>query len=595
MSKAKALDRLQLLTDQPIGEEQSTRVDGLDFDAYATVLARAAMGTPGPFTIGIFGEWGTGKTSLMRMIKSKLTTDEIVTVWFNAWQFEKEPHPIVPLVGSILQEIERNKAFRERLKDAGRGLMRSLRAIAYGFSASAEVEVPGFAKLEAGFVVKDMIDREVALTPDPLVERSLYYRAFETLASAPLPANARVVVIIDDLDRCFPDKAIRMLESIKLVLSQRGFIFVLGVARSVLEGYLQHRYRREYGLRHFDGSAYLDKIVQLAFPIPPHTGRMEGLVKKLILGVDPSQQNALSTVVPLVADHLGANPRSLVRFVNNLLIDVEISRLMLKEDVSLDFFAVTRCLQLRWRLFYDDVVLDRERAEFAANSTLDVRKTTAADVNSPFAVTAGYLVEDAALARLVQSKPCKAWLMQHETRERAVLFLQATLRNTELARLERDAYVLTLVAAEEPQAANSLMMELRKLERRYGAQHYTYSVPEEVGRMPDGNNDPLAGSVIAEVFERLKGRDSPGAGAIPVVRLLLFVGHSTKGGEVFRDVTRLLPDLRTMLISPPSAQPDTEREAKRVLASLYGSAIDLVSATTAPSLSPPKNPDLLER
>jgi predicted KAP-like P-loop ATPase len=124
---------LRLLTDQPVGEFESSRIDGLGFDAYATVLSRAAMGTPGPFTIGVFGEWGTGKTSLMRMIQAKLTPDNVVTVWFNAWQFEKEEHPIVPLVGSILQEIELNKTFRENLKDSGKSLLRALRASPMGF------------------------------------------------------------------------------------------------------------------------------------------------------------------------------------------------------------------------------------------------------------------------------------------------------------------------------------------------------------------------------------------------------------------------------------------------------------------------------
>ena len=100
---------IKLLTDQAIGEETEGRQDGLNFDAYSTVIANAALGTPGPFTIGVFGEWGTGKTSLMRMIEQKLAGDDVVTVWFNAWQYEKEENPIVPLVGTIIQEIERNQ------------------------------------------------------------------------------------------------------------------------------------------------------------------------------------------------------------------------------------------------------------------------------------------------------------------------------------------------------------------------------------------------------------------------------------------------------------------------------------------------------
>jgi len=105
----------------------------------------------------------------------------VTTVWFNAWRYEQEEHPIVPLVGTIVRELERHKSFREQLKGGGQSLMRALRAIAYGFSAKSKVKVPGFAEIEASFVAKDMIEREEHLVPDPLLDRSLYYEAFENL------------------------------------------------------------------------------------------------------------------------------------------------------------------------------------------------------------------------------------------------------------------------------------------------------------------------------------------------------------------------------------------------------------------------------
>ena len=137
----------------------------------------------------------------------------------------------------------------QRFGASGRHLIRSLRAIAYGFSAKSKVKVPGFAEVEASFVAKDMIDRDERLTPDPLLDRSLYFGAFNSLEDVKLREKVRIVVLIDDLDRCFPDQAIRLLESIKLVLAQPGFIFILGVARQVVEGYLQHRYTKEMGSR----------------------------------------------------------------------------------------------------------------------------------------------------------------------------------------------------------------------------------------------------------------------------------------------------------------------------------------------------------
>ena len=59
------VEKLRLLPDVPLGEGVSDRVDGLRFSQYASILARAALDTPEPFTIGVYGGWGSGKTSMM--------------------------------------------------------------------------------------------------------------------------------------------------------------------------------------------------------------------------------------------------------------------------------------------------------------------------------------------------------------------------------------------------------------------------------------------------------------------------------------------------------------------------------------------------
>lgn len=553
--------QLRLLTDQPLSEGTAKRADGLGFDVYADVLTAAALGTPGPFTIGIFGEWGNGKTSLMRLIQQRLPSDDVVCVWFNAWQYEKEEHPIVPLVGTILQEIERNKAFRERLKDSGKALLRSLRAIAYGFSASAEVEIPGFAKLEAGFVMKDMIDRDAALTPDPLIERSLYYRAFESLSSAPLPDSARVVVLIDDLDRCFPDKAIQMLEGIKLVLSQHGFIFVLGIARNVIEGYLQHRYQSEYGLKSFDGSAYLDKIVQLAFPLPSHVNRMEHLIDMLLKDVEASKRKPLRAIVPLVAGHLGANPRSLVRFVNNLLIDAEISERTLSQSIPIDIFAVTRCLQLRWRTFYDAVVLDRDAAKFAADSDRAQHQIEATNHQSPYSYVASLVVADGSLARFLKSEPAQAWLTNHAERESAVQFLQVSLRDTELQTFNGDDRVLSIVSGSEKEVVQLLTEAMRNEERNFSENHRTYPVFESA------SSESLEMQLDSwPLVERAMNLYPEHQHAV-----LVFVGSPSKAAILFSEARRNRPSLR-LLTSSLGDGKDPRTESKRLLSTLYGSS-----------------------
>ncbi|MBV9794034.1 MAG: hypothetical protein JO016_08840 [Actinobacteria bacterium] len=419
---------LRLIPDRAIGEASLEAKDGLGFETYAKVLARAARGTPGPFTIGVFGEWGVGKTSLMRLVQADLApTDNVVTVWFNAWRFEKEEHPIVPLVGTIIQELEKYRSRKEKLKDSTRGLIRALRAVAYGFSAKSTVKVPGFAEVEASFVAKDMIDRQEQIAPDPLLDRSLYYGAFNALEAIDLPADLRIVVLIDDLDRCFPDQAIRLLESIKLVLAQRGFIFVLGVARQVIEGYLQHRYSSDYGIKDFKGQLYLDKIVQLPFHIPPNAGRMDEFCARVLDGQPPEISSQLGATLPTIAEALGGNPRAVIRFINNILVDMaissELTAVSSMEQIPLDFFAISRCLEHRWPEVYSSLTAADYLAEEVSSWQLPglVRLAEGTD---PKARIAASMVSDQKLARLLLSDRGRAWLSDSGQRTASVGFLQ---------------------------------------------------------------------------------------------------------------------------------------------------------------------------
>ncbi len=69
----------------------------LGFQEYAVALSDIVRNSTPEFAIGIFGSWGTGKTTLMRQIERLLAQDpSVVTAWFTAWRYEREPHLIVP-------------------------------------------------------------------------------------------------------------------------------------------------------------------------------------------------------------------------------------------------------------------------------------------------------------------------------------------------------------------------------------------------------------------------------------------------------------------------------------------------------------------
>ena len=421
--------QIRLIPDDAVGESLSRDADGLGFAAYADVLAHAALQAQGTLTIGVFGEWGSGKTSLMRLIQRRIEAHEhVVPVWFNAWRYEQDQHPVIPLVGTIVREIE---ARRQRLAAPERAgaLVRALRAVAYGFSLKTKLGVPGVGEVEASFDGKAMTDRAEALAGTPLLERSLFFEAFEMLDQVEFSDTFQVVVFIDDLDRCFPDRAVKLLESIKLVLSQRGMVFVLGVAQDVLQDYLQHRYVTEYGVTGFRSSLYLDKLVQLGFRIPPSIGRMDEFSRVLLNGQPEPVAGQLASVLPLVGKALGGNPRAVIRFLNNLLIDLAVSS---REGghapaIPLHFFAISRCLQARWPVVFGTLLAtDALAVEMLGWDRAAIRE--AAQEDGPRGQVAATLLGDRQLEELLLGAQGLEWLADRDLRHASVDFLRGRAR-----------------------------------------------------------------------------------------------------------------------------------------------------------------------
>lgn len=107
-------DSFKVLVDDP-----ATR-PSLAFKDYASALADITLMSTPQFAIGIFGSWGSGKTTLMRAIKDKLSgRSDVVTIWFNAWRYEREPHLIVPLL-DVLRETLEERATAQPEEQAGR-------------------------------------------------------------------------------------------------------------------------------------------------------------------------------------------------------------------------------------------------------------------------------------------------------------------------------------------------------------------------------------------------------------------------------------------------------------------------------------------
>ncbi len=418
------------LTLLPDHEIKSVKEDGLGFAMYADVLSRAIFGTKGPFTIGIFGGWGTGKTSLLNMLREKVEAEEnAITVWFNAWQYEREQEPIVPLIATIIHAVENDKRVLDKLREKGSVFLKTMHLIARSISMGMKL---GPTSVEMNLGGRD--SRSTG-TFDYRLRQSVYYHFYEKLDKIRLPSTkTKIVILIDDLDRCMPDSAVRLLENIKLILWREEYTFVLAMDRRILEAHLQWKYGNKFGLGKFYAERYLDKMIQLPFYIPPHDSRILQFWKFLLSRVGEDEARILQTISPIVEWASGNNPRSTIRFANNLLVDSAINELLANagqmEVLPLEFFAVSRSLQQHFPQFYDTCIKDKRFCEQMAELTsfewgnLSENHLRASAGNEALFSLAKRVMEEPSLFNLLHSSAGRRWLTDHVTRKAAVEFLK---------------------------------------------------------------------------------------------------------------------------------------------------------------------------
>lgn len=240
--------------------DKETDRDCLGYQSYVTVLADVCTQEDiAPLTLGIFGSWGSGKSSLMEMLKKRIDStagDGTKTLWFNAWRYEGRDEAQSALINAIVTTLEKELSVGEELKALGRKLRDGASVMKLGkfIMKSALTLTPDVN----GFV--DCFSNEAEKLSQTMEGFEKDFR--DLLKGAKID---RIVVFIDDLDRCSSAKVIETFETIKLFLNTPSCTFVIGADPKTIEQAVGHVYGEQDERRRKD---YLEKIIQIPFQIP---------------------------------------------------------------------------------------------------------------------------------------------------------------------------------------------------------------------------------------------------------------------------------------------------------------------------------------
>ncbi len=460
---------IKIITDEP------TLDDALDFDSYSKELAEIIKNSSPRFAVGIFGGWGTGKTSLMKMIEINLLKGDyifnwkhipgynndnynlkdyltksfpnlewiyrkqfvksadgktvsinnnnrsisisidkkentfvfmsingnpfnkefivkkgagdsdnklnvykrekdILTVWFNAWKYENEKYlAVVPFLRTIKITLDNDKdsktgkswdSVRVALENTFRAFTESTNiSLGLGSYGSTQINLSkftdvfradGYAKVggENVYYHKHVTD---------YLEDSLSKLRQNN-------SNSRIVVFIDDLDRCRPKQALEVLDSIKTFFDIEGIVYVVGMDSDSINSIIQEKYgNRDSDIKKAkNGLDYLQKIVQLPFQIPAWkendiSNYIDKIISKGLEGsylIDEFKNNK-----DLIVKAVEHNPREVKRFINNIVLAKSV---ITDEKEPIDKLVVVQALIYRreWQKFLELITPSKARKKF---------------------------------------------------------------------------------------------------------------------------------------------------------------------------------------------------------------------------------------
>jgi formylglycine-generating enzyme required for sulfatase activity len=133
-----------------------------------------------------------------------------------------------------------------------------------------------------------------------------------------------LVVFIDDLDRCLPNKAVQTLEAIKLIIGQPGVVFVLGASEEAVKAAIRTHFEAiKYIEAGGDSQQYLEKLIQVPFALPRPEEHDLGLYIENLLAQNPDKATVktLQATLPLIVKGVPTNPRRLKTFLNTVELE----------------------------------------------------------------------------------------------------------------------------------------------------------------------------------------------------------------------------------------------------------------------------------
>lgn len=396
--------------------DNETTQDLLGYQVHADLLKKIILNDAMlPISIGVFGNWGSGKSSLMLLLQQSLQEWEesqqneqhssILQVYFNSWQFESYDSTKLTMIESILEALDKDINTRKDVFERADDLLARIDFLKVGvfiLKKAYDNLTPDW--LKKWLPKKEDIDKITGKDKyNNLLEdvtkgnTSKFIATFRELFEGLVKdmGYKAVIVYVDDLDRCDPKRIIGCLEAVKLFVNVKKTAFVIGADERIIEYAISQHYPIQMKKEDISSpfSDYLEKLIQLPYKLPRLSDNEQETYITLLLcknhlneihfneihqkylefrktdkhskyNIDDIKADVPENqridfydveyrlpIVPIIKQFLNGNPRQLKRFLNTLYVRQELADVAGFRDIHPD--VLTKLMVLEYNTLYN--------------------------------------------------------------------------------------------------------------------------------------------------------------------------------------------------------------------------------------------------
>ncbi|MCK5224183.1 hypothetical protein KAR04_05405, partial [Candidatus Calescamantes bacterium] len=220
-----------------------------------------------PFSLSIDGNWGTGKTHLLKILERKLKEEHYPTIWFNPWEYEKTNSAYLAFINKV------SISFRDRFKISFKtlGIFGLALAVSSIDSTARFISNNSISYSNIKNISKDVskaTKSEAANYKDTIQEIKRDFVKITRQITTSKEFNGKpIIIFLDDLDRCLPKNALELLEALKNTFNVKDStaIFICGQNVDITRGFINSEYP-SIDVKY--ASNYLKKIFDYSIKMP---------------------------------------------------------------------------------------------------------------------------------------------------------------------------------------------------------------------------------------------------------------------------------------------------------------------------------------